>query len=164
MPPSPPPPASPARAYRRGFWRLALLAWLAGAALLLWLPDEPLLSPLANVCTTDDAYDYVECRLDPSAEPGMLERMTDYLAAEPTVDVARVVPRWTTVRHRETLKDVPVEGIGTIPLFNLSAHFEKTPGAITAPPPRLSAHTDEVLAEAGVSDAELGALRAKGVV
>jgi len=59
---------------------------------------------------------------------------------------------------------VPVEGIGTIPLFDLTARFEKTPGAITAPPPRLSAHTAEVLAEFGVSPEELAALKTKGVV
>lgn len=68
------------------------------------------------------------------------------------------------VRHRQTLKDVPVEGIGTVPLFDLTARFEKTPGAITAPPPRLSAHTSEVLAEIGLSPEETCALRAKGVV
>ncbi len=72
--------------------------------------------------------------------------------------------RQPQMRHRGTLKDVPVEGIGTIPLFGLSAQFEKTPGAITGPPPRLSAHTEEVLAEAGCAGAELSALRAKGVV
>ena len=68
------------------------------------------------------------------------------------------------IRHRQTLKDVPVDGIGTIPLFDLTARFEKTPGAITAPPPRLSAHTAEVLAEVGVSPEELAALKTKGVV
>ncbi|MBT8073014.1 MAG: CoA transferase, partial [Xanthomonadales bacterium] len=45
------------------------------------------------------------------------------------------------VKHRETLKDVEVEGVGTIPLFNLTAKFEQTPGDITSPPPRLSEHT-----------------------
>jgi CoA:oxalate CoA-transferase len=72
--------------------------------------------------------------------------------------------RQPQVRHRGTLTDVPVDGIGTIPLFGLSAKFEKTPGAVTAPPPRLSAHTAEVLQQAGVSGDELCALRAKGVV
>lgn len=72
--------------------------------------------------------------------------------------------RQPQIRHRGTLTDVPVDGIGTIPLFGLSAKFEKTPGAVTAPPPRLSAHTAEVLQEAGVSGEELCALRAKGVV
>ena len=68
------------------------------------------------------------------------------------------------VKHRETLKDVAVEGIGTIPLFNLTAKFEKTPGDITSPPPRLSAHTAEVLAGIGIDENELAALKAKHVV
>jgi CoA:oxalate CoA-transferase len=68
------------------------------------------------------------------------------------------------VRHREALKEVPVEGIGTIPLFGLTARFEKTPGEITAPPPRLSAHTEDVLAQLGRTPEEIRALRAQGVV
>jgi CoA:oxalate CoA-transferase len=72
--------------------------------------------------------------------------------------------RQPQIRHRGTLCDVSVEGIGTIPLFGLSAKFEKTPGAVTSPPPRLSAHTGEVLEEVGVTEDQLCALRAKGVV
>jgi formyl-CoA transferase len=68
------------------------------------------------------------------------------------------------IKHRQTLKDVPVEGIGTIPLFTLTAKFEQTPGDITSPPPRLSAHTAEVLAGIGISDDELAILKTKQVV
>jgi formyl-CoA transferase len=68
------------------------------------------------------------------------------------------------VQHRGTLKQVPVEGLGTLPLFGLTAKFEKTPGDITAPPPRLSAHTAEVLAGVGVSPEELATLKSKGIV
>jgi formyl-CoA transferase len=68
------------------------------------------------------------------------------------------------IKHRETLKDVPVEGIGTIPLFTLTAKFEQTPGDITSPPPRLSAHTAEVLTGIGITKDELAALKAKHVI
>ena len=68
------------------------------------------------------------------------------------------------IRHRRTLKEVAVEGLGTMPLFGLTAKFEKTPGDITAPPPRLSAHTAEVLAGVGVTPEDLAALKSKGVV
>jgi len=68
------------------------------------------------------------------------------------------------IKHRETLKDVPVDGIGTIPLFTLTAKFEQTPGDITSPPPRLSAHTAEVLTGIGVTKDELVALKAKHVI
>ncbi|OGF14426.1 MAG: CoA-transferase [Candidatus Eisenbacteria bacterium RBG_16_71_46] len=72
--------------------------------------------------------------------------------------------RQPQIRHRQTLKQVPVEGIGTVPLFGLTAKFEKTPGDITAPPPRLAAHTAEVLATVGVSAEELATLKSKGIV
>jgi len=68
------------------------------------------------------------------------------------------------VRHRGTLKQVPIEGLGTVTLFGLTAQFEKTPGKITAPPPRLAAHTAEVLASVGVTAEELAALKSKGIV
>ena len=68
------------------------------------------------------------------------------------------------IKHRQTLKDVPVEGIGNIPLFTLTAKFEQTPGEITSPPPRLSAHTEEVLAGIGITKDEVAALKTKRVV
>ena len=68
------------------------------------------------------------------------------------------------IQHRGTLQDVSVEGIGTVPLFTLTAKFEQTPGEITSPPPRLSAHTDEVLAAIGITQDELDALKAKQVI
>ncbi len=68
------------------------------------------------------------------------------------------------IKHRQALKDVPVEGIGTIPLFTLTAKFAQTPGDITSPPPRLSAHTAEVLAGIGITKDEVAVLKTKRVV
>ncbi|NIP19125.1 MAG: CoA transferase [Xanthomonadales bacterium] len=68
------------------------------------------------------------------------------------------------IRHRETLKDVEIEGIGNIPLFNLTAKFSETPGEITAPPPRISEHTTEVLGELGLSESDIAGLRERQVI
>ncbi len=68
------------------------------------------------------------------------------------------------IKHRQALKDVEIEGVGTIPLFTLTAKFEQTPGDITSPPPRLSAHTEEVLAGIGITQDEVAALKTKRVV
>lgn len=68
------------------------------------------------------------------------------------------------VRHRGVLQDVEVDGIGAVPLFGLTALFEKSAGSITSPPPRLGAHTAEILAEIGVTPDQLQALKAQGVV
>jgi CoA:oxalate CoA-transferase len=68
------------------------------------------------------------------------------------------------IRHRGTLAQVPVDGIGTLPLFGLTAQFAKTPGAITAGPPRLGAHNLEVLESIGIGRQEAGDLKARGVI
>jgi len=68
------------------------------------------------------------------------------------------------VRHRKSLRDVGVPGIGTVPLFGLTAQFSATPGELDAPPPRLSAHTDEILGAAGYAPAEIAEMRKRGVV
>jgi len=68
------------------------------------------------------------------------------------------------VRHRAILKDINAEGIGTLKLFGLAAQFSDTPGELNAPPPRLSAHTEEVLTDLGVTKEELASLKAKKVI
>jgi CoA:oxalate CoA-transferase len=66
--------------------------------------------------------------------------------------------------HRGTIQTVNEPTIGDLQLFNLSAKFEKTPAAITSPPPRLSAHTNEILEALGYSADQIAAFRQKGVV
>ncbi|RMH60599.1 MAG: CoA transferase [Calditrichaeota bacterium] len=68
------------------------------------------------------------------------------------------------IEHRRTLDTVEEEGIGPLKLFNVTAKFEKTPGKIETPPPRLSAHTREVLTELGYSDADIDGFKEDGVL
>ncbi len=68
------------------------------------------------------------------------------------------------IEFRETLQDIEEEGIGTLRLFNLTAKFDKTPGKVESPPPRLSAHTDEILGEIGYSESEINELKKNGVI
>jgi CoA:oxalate CoA-transferase len=68
------------------------------------------------------------------------------------------------VEHRNTFTTIDVEGIGSIPLFNMTAKFEKTPGMVTAPPPRLGEHTTEILHGIGFDDAAIAGLKEKKVI
>jgi crotonobetainyl-CoA:carnitine CoA-transferase CaiB-like acyl-CoA transferase len=68
------------------------------------------------------------------------------------------------VRHRRALRTVAAEGIGELKLFGLSARLSATPGAVTTPPPRLSADTCELLGTLGYSREDVSGLRQRGVV
>ncbi len=67
-------------------------------------------------------------------------------------------------QHRQVIEAVKEKEIGEIKLFNLTAKFSKTPAAIDAPPPRLSAHTSEILKGLGYQDADIKALKEKGAI
>ena len=68
------------------------------------------------------------------------------------------------IQHRKTIQTINVPDIGEIKLPGLTAKFEKTPGGIESPPPRLSANTDEILAELGYSSEEIKTFREKGIL
>jgi crotonobetainyl-CoA:carnitine CoA-transferase CaiB-like acyl-CoA transferase len=67
-------------------------------------------------------------------------------------------------RHREVLQSMPVEGLGEIPFFNLTAKFSQTPGTLEAAPPRLSQHTAEILQSLGYTEEQVRELKEKGIV
>ncbi len=68
------------------------------------------------------------------------------------------------ILHRETIKGINAPGIGEIKLFNLTAKFERTPGSIDSPPPKLSEHTADVLKELGYTSIEIDELRKQGII
>ena len=68
------------------------------------------------------------------------------------------------IKHRDTITTVSAEGIGDLKLFNLTAKFDKTPGKVECPPPRLGQHTEEILADIGYTKDHIKALKERGIV
>lgn len=68
------------------------------------------------------------------------------------------------ITHRETIQTIHAGDIGEVKLFNMTAKFEKTPGKVECPPPRLGEHTDEILFALGYSREEITELKARGIV
>jgi CoA:oxalate CoA-transferase len=68
------------------------------------------------------------------------------------------------VKHRNTFARVHVNGIGEVPLFNMTAKFSKTPGNVTAPPPTLGEHTGDILKALGFTDQDIHGMKERKVV
>ena len=78
-----------------------------------------------------------------------------------TLQAALVQPQ---IEHRGTIQTITEPGIGPLKLFNLTAKFSETPGSLDAPPPRLSAHTEEILEWIGYGAEQIAELKQKRVV
>lgn len=68
------------------------------------------------------------------------------------------------VKRRGMLKTYKHSRAGEVPLIGSNYRFSDTPVDDSRPPPALGEHTDQVLREVGLSDAELARLREKKVV
>jgi crotonobetainyl-CoA:carnitine CoA-transferase CaiB-like acyl-CoA transferase len=66
--------------------------------------------------------------------------------------------------HREMVVEREHPVMGTVRLLGMPVKLSETPTGVWRTPPLMGQHTDEVLRELGVSDAELAHLREGGVI
>lgn len=81
----------------------------------------------------------------------------------PVLDIEQVFAD-PQVLARRMLMQLPHPEVGTFKTTGLPVTLSQTPGRIERRPPLLGEHTDEVLRECGLSDAEIERLRQQGVV
>jgi crotonobetainyl-CoA:carnitine CoA-transferase CaiB-like acyl-CoA transferase len=83
--------------------------------------------------------------------------------ATPVNTVAQVLAD-PQMASRPTMRQTVHPKLGSIPIVGMPIGFSAIDPGVRRPPPALGEHTDEVLAEAGYSSAEIAALRADDVI
>jgi crotonobetainyl-CoA:carnitine CoA-transferase CaiB-like acyl-CoA transferase len=127
------------------------------------------------LCEAVGTEDLIEAHLDPGRQEEVAGRLGEVFGSRPrdewverlagleacvgpVNDVAEAVDD-PQVRHRGMVAEVDGRAVGPGPALRLA----EGPGAMR-PAPALGEHTDEVLAEAGLSPGEIAVLRRRGVV
>ncbi len=85
-------------------------------------------------------------------------------AANAVADAARFLHETPQFRANGTRIEVPTERYGILGQAGPAVRFARTPVRIERQEPGLGEHTEEVLREVGVSDAQLDALRSAGAI
>jgi crotonobetainyl-CoA:carnitine CoA-transferase CaiB-like acyl-CoA transferase len=129
-----------------------------------WLRDERFKTPVDRIRNADVRLEMTAEVLKTKSTAEWLERLR-----------AHEVPCAPVLSREEVLRDAQVVAnqlivesehphAGPMRQPRPAARFERTPASLSRFAPLLGEHTDEVLAEAGVTASELTALRAEGVI
>lgn len=94
----------------------------------------------------------------------VVDRLEEHDVPATPVNAMDAVFEHPQLRARGMHERVDHPSIGTIEMPGSPMHLSETGTAISRPPPLLGEHTEEVLAEAGLSDADVEELRAAGVI
>jgi len=129
-----------------------------------WLEDERFLTPTSRERNINDRLTLIQETLETRPTAEWLER----LDAE-NVPCAEVLHRKDVINHPQIvasgiLEETDHPDAGRLRQARNAARFDKTPAKIRWGAPHLGAHNDEVLTEAGYSQAEIDALRGQGAV
>ncbi len=129
-----------------------------------WLDDPRFATPAGRIANVKERLELMADALRARTTAEWLER----LDAE-GVPCAPILRRDEVIEHPQVAANALVvesdhPHAGRMRQARPAARFEATPAAIRRPAPLLGEHTDEVMAELGLADREVAALRSGGVI
>ena len=129
-----------------------------------WLEDPRFAGPIERLKNRAELNDAIDEALAASDVANWVERINAAgVPCGPVLDIAQVFAD-PQVAARQMLVELPHPEIGTFKTTGLPVKLSATPGAITRRPPLLGEHSDEILAEAGLSSHEIADLRNHQVI
>jgi len=129
-----------------------------------WLEDPRFADALVRIRNRDALSAEIESALAGDDVDAWVEKINAAgVPAGPVLDLAQVFAD-PQVLARQMLVEMPHPEVGTYRTTGVPVKLGASPGAIERRPPLLGEHTDEVLADAGLTPAEISTLRTRGVV
>jgi crotonobetainyl-CoA:carnitine CoA-transferase CaiB-like acyl-CoA transferase len=129
-----------------------------------WLDDPRFANAFIRIQNRDALSDEIEAALAAGDVSEWVQRINAAgVPCGPVLDIAQVFAD-PQVLARDMLVQLPHPEVGTFKTTGLPVKLSQTPGRIARRPPLLGEHTDEVLRECGITDAEIARLREQGVI
>ncbi len=129
-----------------------------------WRDDERFRGPAERIRNRATLTAAIETILATADVDTWVERINDAgVPSGPVLDLAQVFSD-PQVLARQMRLELPHPEVGTFVTTGLPVKLSQSPGAIQRRPPLHGEHSDEILAELGVDDAERAALRDAGAL
>jgi formyl-CoA transferase/CoA:oxalate CoA-transferase len=129
-----------------------------------WIKDDRFATPIGRLKHRDALTEAMESVLRTRDVSHWVDRLNAAdVPAGPILDMAQVFAD-PHVLARQMLVELPHPEHGSFKTTGLPIKLSRTPGAILRRPPLHGEHTDSVLREAGLSDAEIARLREANVI
>ena len=129
-----------------------------------WIEDERFGQPLARIRNRTQLSAEIEVALRREDVAHWVEKLNRAgVPSGPVYDMAEVFSD-AQVLARQMLVELPHPELGTFRTTGLPVKLSANPGSISRRPPLLGEHTDEVLRELGIAQAEIDRLRADELI
>lgn len=127
--------------------------------------DDPRFATIDARKANEDALDAaIEARFAPHTRKEIVELLVQGDLLTAPINEIRDVVLDPQIRHNEMIVTLPHDKLGTVDVTGVPIKFYGTPGSVRLPPPMLGQHTEEVLAELGLGEAEVADLAAREVI